>query len=95
MGGTAIIILLQQLKGIFGLVHFTHKTDVVSVLHSILDNRAEVISLSFSLKKYINLRICYQWLIVLSWEGVTWCSGSGKVPWLVSAFLYFYNPLDT
>ncbi|CAE6110691.1 unnamed protein product [Arabidopsis arenosa] len=41
MGGTAIIILLQQLKGIFGLVHFTHKTDVVSVLHSILDNRAE------------------------------------------------------
>ncbi|KAL1189207.1 putative sulfate transporter 3.5 [Cardamine amara subsp. amara] len=41
MGGTAIIILLQQLKGIFGLVHFTHKTDVVSVLHSVFSHRNE------------------------------------------------------
>ncbi|ESQ41974.1 hypothetical protein EUTSA_v10012949mg [Eutrema salsugineum] len=41
MGGTAIIILLQQLKGVFGLVHFTHKTDVVSVLHSVFSHRHE------------------------------------------------------
>ncbi|CAN8300683.1 unnamed protein product [Cochlearia groenlandica] len=41
MGGTAIIILLQQLKGVFGLVHFTHKTDVVSVLHSLFSHRDE------------------------------------------------------
>ncbi|KAJ4708403.1 sulfate transporter 3 1 [Melia azedarach] len=41
MGGTAVIICLQQLKGIFGLKHFTHKTDVVSVLHAILSNRKE------------------------------------------------------
>ncbi|KAH0937218.1 hypothetical protein HID58_004679, partial [Brassica napus] len=41
MGGTAIIILLQQLKGVFGIVHFTHKTDVVSVLHSVFSHRDE------------------------------------------------------
>ncbi|KAL0673013.1 hypothetical protein Bca4012_000994 [Brassica carinata] len=41
MGGTAIIILLQQLKGVFGIVHFTHKTDVVSVLHTLFTHRDE------------------------------------------------------
>ncbi|KAF8389001.1 hypothetical protein HHK36_025686 [Tetracentron sinense] len=35
MGGTAIIISMQQLKGMLGLSHFTTKTDVVSVLRSI------------------------------------------------------------
>ncbi|VVB17097.1 unnamed protein product [Arabis nemorensis] len=42
MGGTAIIILLQQLKGLLGLEHFTHKTDVVSVIHSVVTNRVEL-----------------------------------------------------
>ncbi|KAL7168194.1 hypothetical protein ACSBR2_038602 [Camellia fascicularis] len=41
MGGTAIIIILQQLKGVFGLTHFTTKTDVVSVLRSIFSQRDE------------------------------------------------------
>ncbi|KAI8571002.1 hypothetical protein RHMOL_Rhmol01G0082700 [Rhododendron molle] len=41
MGGTATIICLQQLKGMFGLKHFTTKTDVVSVLHSIITHRHE------------------------------------------------------
>nr|ALE20417.1 sulfate transporter 3.5 [Camellia sinensis] len=41
MGGTAIIIILQQLKGVFGVTHFTTKTDVVSVLRSILSHRDE------------------------------------------------------
>ncbi|KAG2713183.1 hypothetical protein I3843_04G155300 [Carya illinoinensis] len=41
MGGTAIIICLQQLKGVFGLSHFTTKTDVVSVIHAIFKNRKE------------------------------------------------------
>ncbi|KAJ6939398.1 low affinity sulfate transporter 3 [Populus alba x Populus x berolinensis] len=34
MGGAAIVIGLQQLKGLLGISHFTTKTDVVSVLHS-------------------------------------------------------------
>ncbi|KAL7239849.1 hypothetical protein ACSBR2_005671 [Camellia fascicularis] len=41
MGGTATIICLQQLKGMFGLKHFTTKTDVVSVLHTIVSHRNE------------------------------------------------------
>lgn len=36
MAGVAIVISLQQLKGLFGLNHFTSKTDVVSVLGSVL-----------------------------------------------------------
>ncbi|KAL5128649.1 Low affinity sulfate transporter 3 [Glycine soja] len=35
MAGAAIIIGLQQLKGLLGLSHFTSKTDVVSVLASV------------------------------------------------------------
>ncbi|ONK59412.1 uncharacterized protein A4U43_C08F6170 [Asparagus officinalis] len=35
MGGTAIIIILQQLKGLLGMTHFTQHTDVVSVLHAV------------------------------------------------------------
>jgi len=41
MGGTATIICLQQLKGFFGLNHFTNKTDVISVMHAIIKNRKE------------------------------------------------------
>ncbi|KAF2291502.1 hypothetical protein GH714_024902 [Hevea brasiliensis] len=35
MGGAAIVIGLQQLKGLLGINHFTNKTDVVSVLESV------------------------------------------------------------
>ncbi|XP_019180464.1 PREDICTED: sulfate transporter 3.1-like [Ipomoea nil] len=35
MGGAATVVCLQQLKGILGLVHFTHGTDLVSVMRSI------------------------------------------------------------
>ncbi|XP_016512976.1 putative sulfate transporter 3.5 [Nicotiana tabacum] len=41
MGGTAIIICLQQLKGMLGLKHFTTHTDVASVLRAIFHNRKE------------------------------------------------------
>uniref|UniRef100_A0A0E0JKN9 STAS domain-containing protein n=1 Tax=Oryza punctata TaxID=4537 RepID=A0A0E0JKN9_ORYPU len=30
MGGTAVVIMLQQLKGFLGMTHFTTKTDIVS-----------------------------------------------------------------
>lgn len=48
MGGTACIIILQQMKGMLGMTHFTTKTDLVSVLHAIFHNRHEV---SFIKKK--------------------------------------------
>ncbi|KAK7353104.1 hypothetical protein VNO80_18543 [Phaseolus coccineus] len=35
MAGAAIIIGLQQLKGLLGVTHFTNKTDVISVLESV------------------------------------------------------------
>ncbi|VFQ65285.1 unnamed protein product [Cuscuta campestris] len=35
MGGAATVVCLQQLKGILGLLHFTHATDFFSVLRSI------------------------------------------------------------
>ncbi|XP_076914193.1 sulfate transporter 3.1-like [Bidens hawaiensis] len=35
MGGAATVVCLQQLKGILGLEHFTHGTDLVSVLRSV------------------------------------------------------------
>jgi MFS superfamily sulfate permease-like transporter len=42
MGGTATIIILQQLKGMLGMKHFTPKTDLVSVMRSIFYYRHEV-----------------------------------------------------
>ncbi|CAK8534195.1 unnamed protein product [Lathyrus sativus] len=42
MGGTAVILILQQLKGILGLKHFSTKTNVVSVIEAIFTNRREI-----------------------------------------------------
>lgn len=35
MAGAAIIIGLQQLKGLLGLTEFTHKTDIISVMEAV------------------------------------------------------------
>jgi MFS superfamily sulfate permease-like transporter len=42
MGGTAAIIIMQQLKGMLGMKHFTSKTDIISVMRSIFLYRHEV-----------------------------------------------------
>ncbi|KAI4350874.1 hypothetical protein L6164_005281 [Bauhinia variegata] len=42
MQGTAVILCLQQLKGVFGLKHFSSKTDIVSVVEAIWHNRHEI-----------------------------------------------------
>uniref|UniRef100_A0ACD5VQC0 Uncharacterized protein n=1 Tax=Avena sativa TaxID=4498 RepID=A0ACD5VQC0_AVESA len=41
MGGTAMIIIMQQLKGLLGMKHFTPKTDLVSVVGSVFHYRHE------------------------------------------------------
>ncbi|XP_062010683.1 probable sulfate transporter 3.5 [Rosa rugosa] len=41
MGGTAVIISLQQLKGILGMQSFTTETDIISVLKSVFRHRKE------------------------------------------------------
>lgn len=45
MGGAAIVIGLQQLKGLIGISHFTTKTDVVSVLLSVSKSLHHPVSL--------------------------------------------------
>ncbi|CAL0332536.1 unnamed protein product [Lupinus luteus] len=42
MGGTAIILILQQLKGIFGMQHFSTHTDIVSVIKGIIAYKHEI-----------------------------------------------------
>ncbi|WJX30022.1 putative sulfate transporter 3.5 [Trifolium repens] len=42
MGGTAVILILQQLKGIFGMKHFATKTNAVAVIKGIFTNRHEI-----------------------------------------------------
>ncbi|KAJ6773841.1 hypothetical protein OIU79_017321 [Salix purpurea] len=39
MAGAATVVILQQLKGILGLEHFTHSTDLVSVMRSVFSQR--------------------------------------------------------
>ncbi|KAL2469838.1 Sulfate transporter 3.1 [Abeliophyllum distichum] len=36
IGGAATVVCLQQLKGMLGLVHFTHAADLVSVVRSVI-----------------------------------------------------------
>jgi sulfate transporter 3 len=42
MGGAATVVCLQQLKGILGLVRFTHGTDLVSVMRSVFSQAHQV-----------------------------------------------------
>lgn len=48
MAGAAIVIGLQQLKGLLGIEHFTTKTDVVSVLNSVFSSFHEPVSILVS-----------------------------------------------
>lgn len=55
MGGAAITIALQQLKGFLGIKKFTKKTDIISVMHSVIDSAHHgVSSLSFLYPFYMN-----------------------------------------
>ena len=44
MAGAATVVCLQQLKGILGLDHFTHGTDLVSVMRSVFSQTHQVAS---------------------------------------------------
>ncbi|CAK9170831.1 unnamed protein product [Ilex paraguariensis] len=41
MAGAAIIVSLQQLKGLLGIVHFTTKMQIISVLSFVLRQKDE------------------------------------------------------
>lgn len=42
MAGAAIIVSLQQLKGLLGIVHFTNKMQIIPVLLSVYNQKNEV-----------------------------------------------------
>ncbi|KAG4388519.1 hypothetical protein GLYMA_09G188733v4 [Glycine max] len=42
IGGTAVALILQQLKGVFGMKHFSTKSNMVEVVKSIVRNRHEI-----------------------------------------------------
>uniref|UniRef100_A0A7N0TUW6 STAS domain-containing protein n=1 Tax=Kalanchoe fedtschenkoi TaxID=63787 RepID=A0A7N0TUW6_KALFE len=42
MGGAATVVILQQLKGVLGLNHFTHSTDVISVFRSVFSQTHQI-----------------------------------------------------
>ena len=44
MAGAAVIVALQQLKGLFGMVHFTNQMQIIPVLTSVLQYKNEVIT---------------------------------------------------
>lgn len=48
MGGAAITIALQQLKGFLGIKTFTKKTDIVSVMQSVFENARHGVSFDYS-----------------------------------------------
>lgn len=44
MAGAAVIVSLQQLKGLLGIVHFTSKMQFIPVMSSVFNQRDEVSS---------------------------------------------------
>lgn len=42
MAGSAVIVSLQQLKGLLGIVHFSNRMQMVPVLSSVFTHRNEV-----------------------------------------------------
>lgn len=66
MGGAAITIALQQLKGFLGIKKFTKKTDIISVMNSVFSsaqNGVSYIYLSNSFITVLFLCLCL-WLSV-------------------------------
>ena len=51
MAGAAVTIALQQLKYFLGIKHFTKKTDIISVMHSVFGSAHHGVSSPLSLSK--------------------------------------------
>ncbi|XP_011078361.1 probable sulfate transporter 3.5 [Sesamum indicum] len=90
MGGTAVLICLQQMKGLLGLKHFTKSTGVVDVLKAIHENRHE-----FNWKRVV---IGVMFLIFLQFTRFVkkkkpklfWVSAIGPMAVVVAGCLFAY-----
>lgn len=56
MAGAAVIVLLQQLKGLLGIVHFTTNMQIIPVLSSVFSHKEEVMTI---FKRHIFLKAIY------------------------------------
>lgn len=70
MAGAAVIVALQQLKGLFGIDHFTNKMQLIPVLSSVFHHRDEVEYnfMEFGIKRSIRIpffKLRPHWVIVL------------------------------
>lgn len=60
MAGAAIIIGLQQLKGLLGISHFTNKTNIISVLKAVWREVHHPVTFpSLSLSLYISFSLFF------------------------------------
>lgn len=82
MAGAATVVCLQQLKGILGLEHFTHGTDLISVMRSVFTQTHKV-SLSLSPTYTVVNRMSHDTSGIytrLFW----WQKGSGHLHFVIS-----------
>lgn len=56
MAGAAVIVSLQQLKGLLGIVHFTSKMQLAPVMSSVFSHRDEV---KMAAERAINFSISF------------------------------------
>lgn len=55
MGGAAITIALQQLKGFLGIKKFTKKTDIISVMNSVFSSAQNGVSYIYLSNSFITV----------------------------------------
>ncbi|KAD6119499.1 hypothetical protein E3N88_10770 [Mikania micrantha] len=86
MGGAAITIALQQLKGFLGIKHFTKKTDIVSVMKSVFGSIDHGVSfLSSHNYTLYEAYMIYFFLQMLQWNWQTIVIGASFLFFLLSA----------
>ena len=59
MAGAAIIVSLQQLKGLLGITHFTSKMEIIPVMSSVFSHKNEVTYLMMLMAIYVPLYLLH------------------------------------
>lgn len=93
MGGAAIVIGLQQLKGLFGINHFTTDTDVISVLNSVFSSFHHQVSFARKIYEYFNFSFSIDEMILP--QGRYPYSCAFVVVGYVFSFFFTYNFVTT
>ncbi|CAA6666271.1 unnamed protein product [Spirodela intermedia] len=90
MGGSAIVVSLQQLKGLLGISHFTTKMGLLPVMESVLEHKPEwhwpTIAMSFSFLGFLFAARH----IGLRWPKLFWVSAAAPLASVVLSTLLVY-----